>query len=100
MGEHLAKVEKNKGSRNSGGLKNNPPEPPPTLAEMGIDKNEANTARTLAAASPEVFEAGLRALKAADDLSESSMARLMREAIRDGLTLDDIAAAQERYRAP
>jgi hypothetical protein len=42
----------------------------------------------------------LRKLKAAADLSESSMARLMREAIRDGLTLDDIAAAQERYRAP
>jgi hypothetical protein len=50
-------VGKAKGHRFAGGLTSNPPaDGPPTLAEAGIDKNQAHRARPLAAVSAEKFE--------------------------------------------
>jgi hypothetical protein len=50
-------VGKAKGHRFAGGLTTNPPaDGPPTLAEAGIDKNQAHRSRSLAAMPKEKFE--------------------------------------------
>jgi hypothetical protein len=55
-------VGKAKGHRFAGGLTSNPPaDGPPTLAEAGIDKNQAHRSRTMAAMPKEAFEERLKA---------------------------------------
>jgi hypothetical protein len=61
MGEHLKRTEKDTGGRpaKTGSKKEPVIEPPPTLAELGIDKKESSDAQALAevkADEPEVFE--------------------------------------------
>jgi hypothetical protein len=51
-----------KGHHFAGGLTSNPPaDGPPTLAEAGIDKNQAHRSRTLYAMPKEAFEERLKA---------------------------------------
>ena len=73
----------NTGSRNLGGLSNNPPNERPTLASQGIDKNLAHSARKLGALSDEDFEPAVsEGREALSDVVNKAMLTRVRDARR------------------
>lgn len=66
--------------------------PPPTLAEVGIDKRLAREARTAAALSPEAFEAAIETRKAAIDQPDFAPASIEPEPFDANAELLDLAA--------
>lgn len=79
-GELLAVIEKRNGGHAMKARSNNATEVPPTLADMGLTKDESSRYQQLAAMSPEHFEAAVATAKAT--AGEVTTAFMLREAKR------------------
>lgn len=93
MGQELSKVENAAPGPQKIGTAEVPNSQPPTLAELGISKNESKRYQDKAAASPDQFDAALDAARDTGDIRSSHVQKLSRQAAERNWSPGDIKTA-------